>query len=124
MGSSLLLLTLVAGLSGTAGASFDSAQDDDEYVAIHVGKLIVGNGEEQGAVTILLLDGKVEAIGESVELPFPCEEIDARDLVAMPGLIHPASRRGLMNMQRRGVDAHRTISEEFLPAGGVYDGAA
>jgi len=110
-------------LLSLATPSWGVDDDVDQYVAIHVGKLIVGNGEERKDVTVLILDGKIEAVGKDVDLPHPCREIDARGWTAMPGLIHPSSRRGLLGINRGGTAAHRTISEEFLPAEGAYDGA-
>lgn len=87
----------------------------EEYVAVHAGKVIIGNGEEKDNVTILILDGKIEAIGENVELPFPCREIEARGWTVMPGLIHPHSRIGLLSYNRSGSQANLRVLDEFLP---------
>ena len=103
--------------------AFSAAQDEDRNVAVHVGRLITGAGEEQENVTILMINGKIEAIGEKVELPFPCDEVDARHLTAMPGLIHPNSRLGMLSFSRSGVRSHLRVADEFLPPEDAYDDA-
>lgn len=68
-------------------------------------------------------DGKVEAVGADLELPFPCEEVDARDAVAMPGLIHPLSRLGLIEYNRSGSRADLRVADEFLAVPEAYQTA-
>ena len=102
----------VGGGGGGAGGG-DSA---DRYVAIKCGKLITGTGEEKSGVTLLVKNGKVELIGEKVELPHPCEVIDASKMVVMPGHIHAHSRLSLLDFQRPGMRADLKVADEFLPA--------
>ena len=96
---------------------------DARYVAIKCGKVILGTGEEKENVTILVKNGKVEAIGEKVELPHPCKVIDASKLVAMPGQIAPHSRLSLAEYQRAGARADLKVADEFLPAADAFDAA-
>ena len=79
-----LLLTLPVG----------PAQAED-VVAIRAGKIIPIDGEEIRDGTILIKDGRIEAIGKDVEVPWDANVIDASDKVVMPGLIEAHSSRGL-----------------------------
>lgn len=96
---------------------------DDRYVAIRCGRLITGTGEEKENVTVLVKNGKVQAIGEKVELPHPCRVIDGAKLVAMPGHIHPHSRISLSDFQRGGARADLKVADEFFPAADAFDAA-
>jgi imidazolonepropionase-like amidohydrolase len=97
--------------------------DGDHYVAIRCGKVITGTGEEKEKVTILVKNGKVELIGEKLELPYPCEMIDASQLTAMPGHVHLHSRMSLLDYQRGGMRADLKVADEFFPAPGAFDTA-
>lgn len=94
---------------------------DDRYAAIKVGRLITGTGEEKEHVTVLVKNGKIQAIGEKVELPHPCKVIDASKLVAMPGHIAPHSRLSLVDFPRGGARADLKVADEFLPAADAFD---
>ncbi len=56
---------------------------------IKAGTLIVGNGDTQENVSILIQDGKITDVGQNVEAPSDTEEIDYSDRVVMPGIIDP-----------------------------------
>ncbi len=114
-----LLAARTSARAGDGGAAGHS--DDDRFVAIKCGKLITGTGEEKEKVTLLIKNGKVELIGEKVELPFPCEVIDASSQVVMPGHIHAHSRLSLLDYQRGGMRADLKVADEFLPAPGAFD---
>jgi imidazolonepropionase-like amidohydrolase len=109
-----------------AAARAPQSHNDDgdaKYVAIKCGKVILGTGEEKENVTILVKNGKVEAIGEKVELPRPCKVIDASKLVAMPGHISAHSRLSLSDYQRSGARADLKVADEFLPLPDAFDAA-
>ncbi|MSR47821.1 MAG: hypothetical protein EXS13_12300 [Planctomycetes bacterium] len=124
-----LLLAFCAGrasavpVMAAAPAALAGRDSDDRYVAIRCGKLITGTGEEKQNVTLLVKNGKVELIGEKVELPHPCEVIDASKMVVMPGHIHAHSRISLLDFQRPGMRADLKVADEFLPAPGAFDAA-
>ncbi len=90
----LMLLTLWAPCA--------SAQDKKEEkpkapkLAIHVGKILTCAGESVAEGTILVSDGKIEAIGsrKDVKVPDGYEVIDHSDRFAMPGLIEAHSHVG------------------------------
>lgn len=115
----LLALLAAAPLAAPARA----ADAGDRFVAIHCGKLITGTGEEKAGVTILIKNGKVDLISEKIELPHPCEVIDARKQVVMPGHLHAHSRASLLGYQRQGMRADLKVADEFLPAPGAFDAA-
>jgi hypothetical protein len=66
-------------------------------------------------------NGKIQAIGEKVELPRPCKVIDATKLVAMPGHVAPHSRISLMDFPRAGARADLKVADEFFPAADAFD---
>src|SRR5262245_59983175 len=76
--AAVLALTCAAFVRPAAARGGD---DDARYVAIRCGRVILGTGEEKENVTVLVKNGKVEAIGEKVELPHPCRMVDASKLV-------------------------------------------
>ena len=89
----LALLTLAGGMVTSA-----SAQEDDDHpkLAIHVGKILTCAGDPIADGTILVSDGKIEAIGKrsDIEVPEGYEVIDHSDAFAMPGLIEAHSHVG------------------------------
>jgi imidazolonepropionase-like amidohydrolase len=114
-----LPLALVAAASIAHGATSD---DDDRWVAVKCGKLITGvPGEEKEKVTLLVKNGKVEAVGEKVDLPFPCEVIDASGMTVMPGHVHVHSRLSLLDYMRGGMRADVKVADEFFPTADAFD---
>jgi len=91
------------------------ANDDDEFVAVRAGRILTVSGEETKDGVIVIRNGKIEAVGESVEIPFGAKVIDARDLVVMPGMVNVATRFGLASYQRRGSRAHLVAADEIYP---------
>ncbi len=65
-------------------------------IALHVGKIITSAGEPIVGGTILISDGKIEAIGTRSQITVPdgYEVIDHSDKFAMPGLIEAHSHVG------------------------------
>ena len=113
----------IANLLVPAALLLAPADGDDRYVAIRCGKLITGTGEEKSNVTLLLKNGKVDLIGEKVDLPHPCEVVDASKMVVMPGHVHAHSRLSLLDFQRQGMRADLKVADEFFPAAGAFDAA-
>lgn len=78
--------------------SWASAQDAESRppLAIHVGKILTCAGEPIADGTILVRDGKIEAIGprSEVQVPADYQVIDHSDAFAMPGLIEAHSHVG------------------------------
>ncbi len=86
-------VSLAMGLLPEVGYSADS---DKPKLAIHVAKIITSAGEPIVNGTILVSEGKIEALGRSAEIDVPegYEEITHKFSFAMPGLIEAHSHVG------------------------------
>ena len=93
---------LYASLLCLISASFVSANDTDEKeadkestgVALHVGKIFTCAGDPIADGTILIKDGKIEAIGtrKEIEIPEGYEVVDHSDPVSYTHLTLPTKR--------------------------------
>ncbi len=83
----LLLISLVAAAGPAAG----------KFTAIKGARIVPINGEEIPSGTILIKDGKIEAVGAdgTVAIPADAEVVDASGLVAYPGMIDAYCQLGL-----------------------------
>jgi hypothetical protein len=106
----LLLAPLVA-LAGAAQA----ADPADRLTIVRCAKVITGAGQEIENGVVVISGGKIENVGKDLEYPLNVKVIDARKYVAMPGLVHGGTRYSLPNYQRRGVNTHRTVADEWMP---------
>jgi imidazolonepropionase-like amidohydrolase len=77
-------------------AASAGAADDKPKFAIHVGRAITCAGESIDKATILVADGKIQAIGprDKIAVPAGFEVLDHGDRWAMPGLIDAHSHVG------------------------------
>src|SRR5438132_10767558 len=73
-----------------------AAEKEKPKLAIHVGKVIACAGEPVSDATILVADGKIQAIGPRAKVATPpeYEVIDHTKMWAMPGLIDAHSHVG------------------------------
>lgn len=69
--------------------------------AVRGARIIVGTGEEIAVGTILIKDGRIEAVGADVEVPWNARVIDGTGLTVMPGWIEPHSSRGIDRANER-----------------------
>lgn len=83
--SAVVLVAVLLSLSAAA----------QEVVAIKAGRIIPIEGDELRGGVILIKEGRIEAVGKDVEIPWDARVIDASDRVVMPGLVEPHSSRGL-----------------------------
>jgi imidazolonepropionase-like amidohydrolase len=82
----------------------------------------IANGRiDQGSV--LVRDGKIEAVGSEVEVPDDARVIDATGLVVMPGIVDPYSRVGLGTAGARG-SVRSTGAGQGAPGGASFTRAA
>ncbi|XZE53896.1 amidohydrolase family protein [Planctomycetaceae bacterium SH139] len=90
----LALLTLPAGAQEPSSASDAAAAKP--RLAVQVGKILTCAGEPIVGGTILISDGKIEAIGPTAEITVPdgYQVIDHTSSFAMPGLIEAHSHVG------------------------------
>ncbi len=77
---------LVVALLSVVGAAPAAAQEDS-IVAIKAGTIIPVTAEQIDGGIILIRNGKIEAVGQEVEIPNEAVVIDASDKVVIPGLI-------------------------------------
>jgi imidazolonepropionase-like amidohydrolase len=77
-------------------APLGAAEKDKPKLAIHVGKVITCAGEPITDATILVADGKIQAIGPRAKIATPAgyEVIDHTKMWAMPGLVDAHSHVG------------------------------
>ena len=66
-----------------------------ETVAVKAGRIITVSGEEILNGVILISDGRIEAVGKELEIPFDAKVIDASKKVVMPGYVEAHSFRGV-----------------------------
>lgn len=100
------LLTITFGcllISAFLNPSHTCAQEEKKSkkkakpkIALHIGKIMTSVGEPIGDGTILIKDGKIEAIGKrkDIKVPEGYQEIDHSEHFAMPGLIDAHSHVG------------------------------
>jgi len=72
----------------------------------------VSGGAIEGA-TILVEGGKIVAVGEKVPVPRGAKEVDATDLVAVPGWVVPFSRFTVSPGRSRGTNAQLRVMDEI-----------
>lgn len=97
------------------GLGLRSASADDRYVVIKTKKAITVSGKEIDGAMIVIVGGKIEAVGKKVDYPSDSHVIDASELVAMPGMINPRTSIGLKLQRRRGNQSHRLVRDEYEP---------
>ncbi len=80
-----------------SGPAQEASQTDEKpNVALLVGKILTSAGDPISNGTILISDGKIEAVGSrsEIEIPDGYEVIDHSDMFAMPGIIDAHSHVG------------------------------
>ena len=81
-----------------------------ENIAIQGGNILTISGDVIEHGTILIKDGKVEALGRDVVISSDTRTIDAKDKFIMPGLIDAQSRLYVINSE---LNESRTIAPEL-----------
>ncbi|WP_353892723.1 amidohydrolase [Proteinivorax hydrogeniformans] len=79
-------------------------------IAITNGKIFTMANETLENGTVLIKDGKIEEVGENIDIPKDAEVIDAKGQVVMPGLIDAHSHIGIFEeaMGFEGADGNET----------------
>ena len=96
------ILGLIAVHTGSARAGFETP------VALMNLKIVTGTGETIESGTIVIADGRIVAVGESVEIPPPAERLDLSGLTAYPGFIDAHSYLGIAEKERTVEERLRT----------------
>ncbi|MCB9854914.1 MAG: amidohydrolase family protein [Phycisphaerales bacterium] len=113
LGRRVLLFAVSGAIALSAGLRFAAA--DDRYVVIKTKKAITVSGKEIDDATIVIVGGKIEAVGKKVDYPSDSRVIDASKLTAMPGMINPRSSLGLKMQARRGNASNNLVRDAFEP---------
>src|SRR5690242_15069537 len=100
----LLYLSLVLGQDPAPGP-----------VAIQNVRILTVSGAEIASGTIVLKDGKIEALGADTPVPAGARVIDGAGKVVMPGFVHPYTRIGGSPSGSGNAPNHLAI-EELAPS--------
>ncbi len=92
-----------------------AAAQSERYTVIRTGKAITISGDEIDNALIVVVGGRIEAVGRKVEYPTDSRVIDATAWTAMPGMINPRATAGVQMAQKRGNASHRLVRDEFEP---------
>ncbi|HKB16645.1 MAG TPA: amidohydrolase, partial [Planctomycetota bacterium] len=77
------------------GPAAAQTANPDRVFAIKEAKIFLGDGRVLEKGTVVLRRGRIEAVGESVEVPFDAETIDGTGLTVHPGFIDAFSSLGV-----------------------------
>ncbi|HUG26710.1 MAG TPA: amidohydrolase family protein [Gemmatimonadales bacterium] len=91
-----------------------------QTIAITGGTVLPVSGPRIEAGTVLIRDGRIEAVGASVAIPADATRIDATGKWVTPGLIHAATTAGLGVRGLQGF-GERTLAGEVTAAFNVRD---
>lgn len=69
--------------------------DAQEYVAVTGGTIIPISGDRIESGTVLIADGRIQAVGADVNIPVSAKVIDVTGKVVMPGIINVHSSAGM-----------------------------
>lgn len=93
----------------------------DEYVAITNARVLtIAKGEIDGG-TILIKNGKIEAVGKDVKIPKDAVVIEGKGLVAMPGFVNAFSPFGGSRGMGGGSTPQYLAYDEFSPTADVLE---
>ena len=67
----------------------------DDILAVKAGRIITAAGDEIVDGVILIRDGKIEAVGKGIEIPWDAKVIDVSKQVVAPGFIETHTWRGV-----------------------------
>lgn len=91
------------------------SQSDEKFVVVKAGKIVTVSGEDIHDGVIVIVNGKIRAVGKGLDYPGNAKIIDASDMVVMPGMINPHTRIGLTPYIRTGVHGDLTVADEYFP---------
>lgn len=106
---------LSAALAALMLACFSLADDwrYDGPLALKSVTLISGDGTAKEGVTILVRDGRIEAIGPRLEIPVGVRTIDGANLFAYPGFVDGFTRAGVSG-PRNTPESEARVEGDFL----------
>lgn len=87
-------LTACATLVASVVLLTSSAEAADK-IAIKAGRILTQAGTEIENGVIVIENGRIQAVGQDVEIPWDAEVVDASELVAFPGFVEAHASRGM-----------------------------
>ena len=87
--------TLLAGVLALGLFTPVASAQSGGKIVINAGRIITQNGPDIIDGTIIVVDGRIEAIGKDVKAPWDAEVIDASHLTAFPGFVEAHTSRGM-----------------------------
>ena len=84
----------LAGLALAGFARVAPAQNERPIALIHARILTMTEAGTIEDGTVVIVDGRVTAVGKDVDIPLGAREIDVEGGTVMPGLVHAWSRAG------------------------------
>ena len=96
-------------LNGTRNGAWESSYEPlpSGPVLIRGGTVMTAAGEEIAGGDVLLVDGRIEAVGTGLDVPAGADVIDASDRFVTPGIIDTHSHLGV---SRRGGSRRRVAA--------------
>lgn len=85
-------------LIGNAQSNVYPAPKQTQAIAITGATVHIGNGQVLNNATVVMVEGKITAVGTNVEIPAGAERIEAQGKHVYPGLILSASNLGLVEI--------------------------
>ena len=106
-----LMLTAVCALSGRAGAQ---SQPSTTYALTHAKIFtLAGSAIEDG--TLVIRDGKIAAVGVSIDIPAEAQVIDAKGLQVYPGIFDSVTQMGLREIGAVSATVDSTETGNYNP---------
>jgi imidazolonepropionase-like amidohydrolase len=93
-----LSLIVFGFLIGYGQANVYPAPKQSQAVAITGATVHVGNGQVLNNATVIMVDGKITAVGTGISVPTGAKRVDAQGKHVYPGLILSASNLGLVEI--------------------------
>jgi len=110
----LRFVTLVAAVSTVSLGAFAQSQPPSVVALTHAKVFtLAGSPIEDG--TVVIRDGKIVAVGASVEVPAGAQVIDAKGLQIYPGLFDPITQMGLSEISAVNATVDTTETGPYNP---------
>jgi imidazolonepropionase-like amidohydrolase len=91
-------LALLAALALVGAPRASGSSLANETIAIENARVVTVSGPTLDRATVLVRDGKIAAVGASVDVPAGARRIDAAGLTVYPGMIDASSQLGLLEI--------------------------
>ncbi|HSE28227.1 MAG TPA: amidohydrolase family protein [Gemmatimonadales bacterium] len=105
-----------------AAAALAALPAGAQTIAITGGTVHPVSGGPLENATVLIRDGRIVAVGREVAIPADARRVDARGKVVTPGLIHPASNLGLLEVSSIEATDETDVAGDVTPSFDVSAG--